>query len=88
MGSFNIYLIVNCSKVEMKNIEKPYDGAFIPTLDRPSFLHTDLDKAKDELLRMQANFPTEEFILFQSRFEAIKINGSKHYKINEFRPEE
>lgn len=86
-GDFIVYLVVNCSRVEMVDIENPDAGAIIPTPDKPKFLHSDLDKAQNELLRLQSHFPDEEFLLFQSVCEAVKITGTKHYRIKEFNPQ-
>ena len=83
-SDFIVYLIINCSNVSMIDIENPDAGAIIPTPDKPKFLHSDFDKAQNELLRLQSHFPDEEFLLFQSICEAVKITRTKHYRIKEF----
>lgn len=84
-SDFIVYLIINCSGVDMVDEENPDAGAIIPTSDRPRFLHSDMDKAQDELLRLQSHFPHQEFLLFKSISEAINIQGTKHYKLKEFK---
>ena len=68
--------------IRFDNFAESHAGWSIPESHRPTFIHYDRDIAENELLRLQAKFPDDEFFLFKSVSRAVKAESGDIFAFN------